>query len=505
MRQTGLFDNALEQSTSNVGSACVANTRTVRFFPDFNGWLSEALNYLQHNVPPSSVWWVEDKTIDRTPRAAKSRSGVSQDFTQRAHAASCHSNEDRWALMYQVLWRLNRGEPHLMELTGDSEVAKLCKYAKAVARDVHKMKAFVRFREVQANQNSKQPRYVAWFEPQHYITEYAAPFFKRRFSNMQWSILTPSACAHWEGGGELWFTDGVDQSVAPSSDKFEDAWRVYYKSIFNPARLKITAMQSEMPKKYWKNLPEAKEIRALIQGAEQRTRQMIDQRKDSDELHCGNRPEHPDQVIKVQLENNQLPSIKTLKLQASLCSDCTHGQMSTQTVFGEGPEDAQIMIIGEQPGDKEDLEGRPFVGPAGRLLDYSLEKVGFVREECYLTNAVKHFGFVPRGKKRLHQKPNASVVSACSHWLQQEIEIVDPTLIIYLGLTAAQSRLGNKVRIGRDRGIIIDHGKYHVITAHPSSILRQPDDASRKRELQAFVNDLWFAKEHLYRQSTVPA
>ncbi|MDB3935275.1 UdgX family uracil-DNA binding protein [Granulosicoccus sp.] len=492
MRQIGLFDEALaeteeftEPSVSAQANAAPASQHTERFHPDFHSWLKPARRCLANSIPPNSVWWTEDRSKMRITKNSHYTGDPA--FMQDAKAASCHSSDDRWALLYSILWRMNHDEPQLLELAGDSEVTLLRNYSKAVARDVHKMKAFVRFRKVEG----EPPRFVSWFEPEHYIVEYAAPFFKRRFANMQWSILTPVGCVHWEGEGNLWFSEAVDQQVAPANDQFEDAWRVYYKSIFNPARLKVTAMQSEMPKKYWKNLPEAQEIQALISSAENKTRSMIDQVKDNDKLQCGARPSHPDQLVQEKILNASLSALQATRLKASLCSDCPQASAATQTVFGMGPEDARIMIIGEQPGDQEDLQGIPFTGPAGQLLSAALKRAGIDRDQCYLTNAVKHFGFVPRGKRRIHKRPDASVVSACGHWLQKELQIVDPDIVIYLGATAASTRFGRHVRVENDRGHLIQaENRKHLITAHPSSILRLQPGLTQQSAYVKFVNDL---------------
>ena len=490
MRQVSLFDTT-ESAAYVKPQHADDSQRNINFYPDFYSWLSAARDCLDASLHPSRVWWLEDRAANQ-----KGKCGGSSEFLQQARAASCHSNEDRWALLYSILWRLRHGEAQLLELAGDTEVARMRKYAKAVARDVHKMKAFVRFREIPGREETgNPPRYVSWFEPQHFIVEYAAPFFKRRFATMQWSILTPVGCAHWEGtgegNGELWFSNAVEKEMAPTADKFEDAWRIYYKSIFNPARLKITAMQSEMPKKYWKNLPEAQEIDSLISAAEIRTRQMISQRKQHDKLHCGTRPNHPDQILQQQIKSSATTPLQALKLQASACKNCPQGNAATQTVFGVGPENAKLMIVGEQPGDQEDLEGQPFIGPAGQVLSAALKRAGIDQNQCYLTNAVKHFGFVPRGKRRIHKKPEASTISACSPWLYKEIEILDPDVVIYLGATAASTCFGPQVRVQRDRGkLIYKAGRHHLITVHPSSILRMPRGPGQNRAYTQFIADL---------------
>lgn len=489
---TGVFTAPREPKHHTVQNA----QRTVVFYPDFNSWWQRAKICLAQNIEPADIWWSADHNSSRVKGLPGAQ--LHSAFVQEATTASCHHAGDRWALLYSILWRLTHNEPQLLELSGDFEVATLHKYVKAVSRDVHKMKAFVRFRQVPATGHSNNPpRYVAWFEPQHHIIEYAAPFFKRRFSNMHWSILTPVGCAHGDCDDRLWFSDPVDKSVAPDGDQFEDAWRVYYKSIFNPARLKINAMQSEMPKKYWHNLPEAREISSLIESAEQRTRVMIDQKKPVDTYHCGTRPAHPSQLIQQQLQQTDTASLQAVRLQASICTGCPQGASATQTVFGEGPEDAKLMIIGEQPGNEEDLRGKPFVGPAGQLLYAALQHAGIERHQCYLTNAVKHFGFEPRGKKRLHKRLEASVVSSCGHWLEREIEIINPEIIVYLGATAASTRFGPRVRISRDRGRLITRdNRQYLITAHPSGILHISNKADQQQAYVQLVNDLKHCTSH---------
>jgi DNA polymerase len=179
------------------------------------------------------------------------------------------------------------------------------------------------------------------------------------------------------------------------------------------------------------------------------------------------------------------------------CTRCPLYRNATQTVFGEGPATARIMMVGEQPGDQEDLQGHPFVGPAGRELDKALQEVGLDRKKVYVTNAVKHFKNEPRGKKRLHKRPNRYEVEKCRWWLDQEIAIVQPDLILALGVTAANILTGKSVTISRQRGQVIDSLAGHrlMVTAHPSSILRMPDEPSRRKARAALVDDLKKARK----------
>ena len=186
------------------------------------------------------------------------------------------------------------------------------------------------------------------------------------------------------------------------------------------------------------------------------------------------------------------PTIEKLQRAARACRACALWKTGTQTVFGEGSRTAQVIFVGEQPGNDEDLAGKPFVGPAGRLLDEALQEVGIDRTEVYVTNAVKHFKWEPKGKRRIHKKPNAREISACHPWLQAELEVLKPKLLVCLGATAAQALLGKEFRVSKQRGQLIDSDLVLNVmaTVHPSSILRAPDDESRHSEMKLFVADL---------------
>jgi uracil-DNA glycosylase len=186
------------------------------------------------------------------------------------------------------------------------------------------------------------------------------------------------------------------------------------------------------------------------------------------------------------------PTLPSLRAAAACCHACPLWERGTQTVFGEGPELADVMLVGEQPGNEEDLAGRPFVGPAGRLLDRALEAAGIDRRSVYVSNAVKHFKWEPRGKRRIHQKPNAREIRACRPWLEAEIAVVRPRAIVCLGATAAQALLGRTFRVTEHRGELVASPLAPLVmaTVHPSSILRAPDDAGRRAELARLVEDL---------------
>ena len=346
-------------------------------------------------------------------------------------------------------------------------------------RDVHKMRAFLRFREVQ---NGEGERFVAWFEPEHHIVRANASFFIDRFANMRWSILTPDLSIHWDGA-VLTEGPGAAKGDAPAGDPIEDVWKTYYASIFNPARVKIGAMLKEMPKKYWKNMPETALVPGLIAGAQARESGMIE----TAQAKLG------EDKQRHEVGGNVGFAWGALRDEALGCTRCHLYKPATQTVFGEGPADATLMFVGEQPGDQEDLAGKPFVGPAGQVFDRALAAAGVDRSDVYVTNAVKHFKFEPRGRRRIHSKPDTGEIDACRWWIEQERMLVRPKVTVALGATAARSLLGRAVTIGRERGREIalpDDAGTGWITVHPSYLLRLQDKAMAEDEFGRFVEDL---------------
>lgn len=459
---------------------------------DFAGWRVAARALIEQRVAPENVSWSiatqSASLFDDEPHLPTSdpRFTVPKQFVQLASAASLHTDKDRFALLYRLLWRL-REEPRLLDVSMDVDVHRIRMLAKAVQRDMHKMKAFVRFRRAPENSSVS---FIAWFEPTYHIVEVTAPFFARRFANDPWAILTPDCSAFWNTQA-LTFGPGAHRSDAPADDAAEDLWRQYYTSIFNPARLKVKAMQAEMPQKYWHNLPESSLIPKLIASAQQRTQGMLDQAPTIE-------PKiklREVQVREVAPHYDTATSITELRASASACKRCPLWQPATQTVFGEGPENARIVLVGEQPGDQEDLAGKPFVGPAGRLLDRALRDAGLDRDAVYVTNAVKHFKYEPRGKRRLHKTPAQREVAACSDWLHRELAIVKPELIVLLGATAATSVLKRTVTIERSRGEVVKVPELNtkvLVTVHPSYLLRIPKE-QQAQAYARFVDDLQLA------------
>ena len=470
---------------------------------DFAGWRQAARRLAMNHVAPSDIIWhvrggehdlLEELSAPALPEPVDGTFNVPAKFVELAQTAILHRAPQRFALLYRLLYRL-KSNHDLLEIATDPDVAEVAAMAKAVRRDEHKMHAFVRFREIGRERGA---RYVAWFEPEHHIVELAAPFFARRFADMPWSILTPDLCAHWDGS-HVTFTEGVSKAEAPSEDRLEEIWRRYYASIFNPARLKVKAMEKEMPRKYWHNLPEAPLIGPLIASASRRTGAMI--------ADAATDPHKPQKRLEADMPRKTHPStddLETLREQAAHCRACDLWKHATQTVFGEGPANAQVMLVGEQPGDKEDLAGLPFVGPAGQMLDRALEEAGVDRKTTYVTNAVKHFKFVPRGKIRLHQKPNTPEIRACRQWYERELALLKPALVVAMGATAAQCVLGKITPINRNRGRLIElaegtnpAGIKALVTVHPSYLLRLPDEEAKQREYLRFVEDLKLAADFI--------
>jgi probable DNA metabolism protein len=254
--------------------------RTVIIEPTFQAWRERARELLALNVPPEEVLWSDARepalfATDAVSPPHGAVLNVPRVFHEMARSVSAHGNVRRWSVLYSVLWRLTiGGERHLLSVATDRDVCQLQQWSKAIRRDIHKMHAFVRFRLVGKDEATGREQFVAWFEPEHRIVQLAAPFFEKRFAGMDWSILTPYECAHWDGR-VLHFTPGLPRNAAPDEDALDDMWRTYYRSIFNPARLKVRAMQSEMPKKYWKNLPEAQLIAGLIAESDERVEEML--------------------------------------------------------------------------------------------------------------------------------------------------------------------------------------------------------------------------------------
>ena len=444
---------------------------------DFEAWRGKARQLAGAGIPPEDVQWREPGGAEDLFAAACGMPPLdaslrplraSRDFLDLAGSALLHCDPGRFQLAYRLLWRLQQ-TPRLLDDAADPDVAALRGLARQVRRDVHKMRAFVRFR-VMADPDGID-RYVAWFEPEHFIERYNARFFIDRFASQRWSILTPRLSLHWNGEA---LSEGpcAARGDAPAEDAAEDLWVTYYRSIFNPARLKVGAMLKEMPRRYWKNMPEAREIKDLVAGAQKRESMMI--------------------ATGADLFGEEAPaSLPAIADGIAACRRCPIGCNGTRAVMGEGPPNASLMIVGEQPGDTEESAGRPFIGPAGQLLDHHLHDAGIDRENAYVTNAVKHFKFTPRGKRRLHQSPTAGEIDTCRWWLDSERALIRPKTVLALGASAGRALLGRTPAIGQESGkpIPAADGSMIWLISHPSYLLRLSGEA-QERETAKFEENL---------------
>lgn len=479
--------------------------RRIAVEPRFEAWRDAARGLVTEGVPPDGVAWIDavapeqgllpglqvEETGAAVPEPSPAgRLRIPRRFVELARAVACHRDPQRWDLLYRVLWRLTRGEPHLLEVEVDDDVRRLVLLEKAVRRDSHKMKAFVRFRRiVDGDENEPAERWIAWHRPDHRIVEAVASFFAERFGSLRWSILTPDTCVHWDGEA-LTFSPGLPRAAAPAEDELEDLWRTYYGAIFNPARLKLKAMRAEMPLRHWSTLPETRIIPDLLRAASGRVETMI---------ASAQRPVANDFMPPGD------PDLPALAAAAQGCGACSLCEFATQAVFGEGPMRATAMFVGEQPGDQEDLAGRPFVGPAGQVLEEGLAAAGLAREDLYLTNAVKHFKWEPRGKRRIHRTPTLGEVTACRPWLEEEVARVRPRVIVALGGTAASALLGPSVRLRDVRGRVLTDTRWApslLVTTHPSSVLRTPEGPARDEAQRRFQEDLRKAAEEIARHGS---
>ena len=465
---------------------------------DFDGWRTAARAFRQAAVRPEAARFLigegEGGLFDEPLPVTSGRGfSVPETFVSLARQVTLHRTPDRFDLLYRLLWRLGE-EPDLMKVVSDIDVSDALERAKNVSRASHKMKAFVRFRQVEDDVGEA---WAAWFEPAHRVLEMTAPFFQRRFTTMRWSILTPDGSAFWDTR-MLSFGPPATRDMAPAEDEIEEFWKTYYASTFNPARLKLKTMQGEMAKGYWKNLPEAALIPELAAAAAVRIQVMVATPATEPNARFARavaRDVHADRP-----DANAVPdSLADVERGVQACRRCPLYRDATQGVCGEGPKKARLMIVGEQPGDQEDLAGQPFVGPAGRVLDQALEEARIDRSDVYVTNAVKHFKHEMRGKRRLHKTPNAGEVQACRWWLDAERRLIRPNVVLAMGATAGLAVLGRKPAVTKERGRAIEtvDGAVAMLTVHPSYLLRLPDAAAKAAERERFVADLKAARERL--------
>jgi DNA polymerase len=402
-------------------------------------------------VPPSELNWTVGGVADATPDADGSFS-LSRTLVTLAAQAFQVREAERFALLYTLVWRAHQGDLTL-SASDDPDLRIVRRWALAVRADAHRMRTHIRF--IQAVLGDRT-HFLGWYQPDHFVLEANARLLARRDPN-DFTIVTPDGSAHRDQNG-LRFGSGLQN---PADDETLLAWwESHYQTILHGAHA-------------GGGLPEAEEL-------------------DEDP-----RPLERPPIGPVVLAESQIGATRLLAREARGCERCTLYAPATQTVFGEGPRDASVLFIGEQPGDQEDIIGRPFVGPAGQLLDVALEEAGIDRRRIAITNAVKHFKFTPRGRRRIHQSPTPQEIEICRFWLDAERTALNPALLVLLGGSAGRAVLGRPVAVTRERGrpFKLPDGSTAFLTVHPSYLLRQPDEASRAREYEAFVRDLRTVRE----------
>jgi probable DNA metabolism protein len=469
----------------------------------FAEWREAARDLLIWGVPPEAITWstaqVGGDLFTSAPAAAEpgqhafgasapaqTPPHVPRSLMDMLQSAACCRVPDRWAFLYRVMWRWQQGE-HDVQSPADEDGARLSAMVKAVRREEHDMHAYIRFRERPLDAGA--PRFVAWYEPRHDVLPQVAEHFVSRMGKVSWMIATPEASVLWDGY-TLHNTGPLVGKAEDLEDSGEALWLTYYRSIFNPARLNTEVMRQHITADRWKHLPEAKIVPHMVSEAAMGARkigqaQAVGQRKGT--------------TIPIAPADAQPERQQPTKLDE--CRRCALWQFATQAVPGVGPQQAAIMFVGEQPGDQEDLAGLPFVGPAGKLLDQVCAAAGVDRGTIYVTNAVKHFKWEPRGKRRLHKTPAQQEVEACHYWLDKEVAQVNPTVIVALGATALKSVLRSanvtlKNSIGKPMKV---DGRWVVTTYHPSYVLRVPSEDAKREAFSSMVAGLKLAHTLLER------
>jgi DNA polymerase len=407
---------------------------------DWAGWRAATRVLILAGIAPGKVRWSVGGDGDALPDGNGSFN-VSRSLVSLASLAIQAREPARFDLLYRLVWHANIGT------TDEAGLGQAQRLALAVRADAHRMRTHVRFLPVA---DGDRTRHLGWYAPAHHVLEANAQLIARRFPDLLFSIVTPDGAAHWDGA-DLWFAAGAARMA--DDDALQAWWRAHH--TLHHARTGTSVPEAEA-------LDEA--------------------------------PRPPDRppLGPVVLRLGSDRGLQEAASEAGGCRRCHLYEPATQTVFGEGPRHAHVLFVGEQPGDQEDVIGRPFVGPAGQIMDRAMEEAGIDRRTVYITNAVKHFKFQPRGKRRIHQTPEAPEIQACRFWLDVELVGLRPKLVVAMGGTAARALLGRAVTISRERGrpIELPDGQQAFVTVHPSFLLRVPDDDAKAREYRAFVADL---------------
>ena len=475
--------------TATTGAAaCAAAGRPV-LVHSFEQWRDAARDLLAHRVAPHAVQWISHKddgdlfSQGSAPEAsaagapANAALRIPRQLMDMLHSAACCRVPNRWAFLYLVLWRWQQGERDVLS-AADEDGARLHAMVKSVRREEHDMHAYIRFRE--RREDAGPPRFVAWFESAHDVLPQVARHFTSRMGRVTWMIATPEASVMWDGN-TLHSTGPLMRGPEDIDDAGEALWLTYYRSIFNPARLNADLMHGHIPTRFWKNLPEGAVVPEMVSQA------AAGARKVGQTHSVGQRG---GTIIPISADKAQ-PQ-RELPTTLDQCRRCTLWQHATQAVPGVGSADARIMLVGEQPGDQEDLAGLPFVGPAGQLLERAMGQAELERRQIYLTNAVKHFKWEPRGKRRMHKTPAQREVDACSHWLEGELASVRPDVVVALGSTALKSITGNPHATLKDvlGQPFLHQGRWVVVIYHPAYVLRVPGEDAKAQAFAVMVDGL---------------
>lgn len=412
---------------------------------DWEGWRKATRSLVLAGVEPGDVRWaVRSHDEEGDPLQEGSGSfGVSRALVSLASLAIQAREPSRFDLLYRLVRAANSGKPD------PDDMRRAQGLAYAVRAEAHKMRTLVRFMPFGDG-------YLGWYAPAHFVLEANAQLMARRFSELTFTMVTPDGTAHWDGS-QLRFGSGT---TVRNDEALEAWWRSHQATLLRDARLGTA-------------IPEAEAL--------------------DEAPRAPDRPPLGPVVLPVHAD----APLQEAMHEASDCHRCHLHELATQTVFGEGPAHASVAFVGEQPGDQEDVIGRPFVGPAGQIMDRAMEEAGIDRRTVYITNAVKHFKFEPRGKRRIHKTPEAPEIQACRFWLDVELVRLRPKLVVAMGGTAARAVLGRQVTITRERGrpIEMPDGQTAFVTVHPSFLLRVPDEDAKAREYRAFVEDLKKVRE----------
>jgi uracil-DNA glycosylase len=451
--------------------------REITFKPDFESWRAVARQLLKEGVLPSEVQLL-DCEQDSTLWTADFVTGnggpdprilVPHQFLEIAKHVACHINPLRWQLLYSVLWRLRQNRD-LLKSESDDQVKTILFMDQQVRRDVERMHTGIKFDRIRVEPGHE--RLIAWHRPDYATLELATSFFAERFARVRWSILTPFRSAHWEPEGKkLDYGAGVPRFIMPSKEELKQLWLAQRSAPAQPARKQPVRADSAQH-----------QLQPMFAG-----------------------------TYPVQKTANAKPFVPTslelpvLNDAVERCQGCELHRYATQAVFGVGPADARIMLVGEQPGNDEDIAGKPFVGPAGKLLDRAFIEAGIERDAIYISNAVKHFKFERRGIKRIHRTPQMTEIKACRPWLEAEIRAIKPEIIVCLGATAAKSILNLQNLLMKHRGQIFSspYAEKVIATIHPSAILRAQDPLTSEQLFQTLCRDLKLARETLENTNAV--